>query len=122
AAQGSVVGIPLSLSGLNGRGVESYQFEIKYDPTMIEPAAIAADLSGTMCEGLAVAANSPEPGLLKVVVFGTAPVTGDGVFVNLRFNAIGAAGTATRLTISGFRLNDGTAGIKTINSLVIVTP
>ncbi len=108
--QNSLICIPLSLGNLQGRGVESYQFDIEYDPAVIRPADAAADLRGTMSEGLSVAANSPQKGLLKVVVFGTAPVSNDGVFVILRFVAIGPPNTSTPLIISYFRFNDGAIG------------
>ncbi len=92
AAHGSVVRIPLSLANLRGTGVTSYQFDIEYDPAVLAPADIAADLAGTMSEGLYAVSNSPTPGLLKVVVYGAIPASNDGVYVNLQFKAVGIAG------------------------------
>ena len=121
AAQGSLVTIPLTLSDLRGRGVGSYQFDIEYDPAVISPAAIAADVSGTICDGFGVFSHSPSPGLLKVVVYGTIPVTTDGIFVNLRFSTIGVVDATTPLTIRGFRLNDARIGVVTTNGKLRVT-
>jgi hypothetical protein len=101
--------------------VGSYQFDIEYDPTAIRPAELAADLTGTICEGFSIVANSPKPGLLKVVVYGTAPVTNDGVFVYLRFTAVGPVNSVTPLAIKGFRLNDGTEDIMSSDGLVQIT-
>ena len=108
APKGSVVTIPLSMGNLRGRGITSFQFDVQYDPAVIAPAQVAADLSGTVCDGLGIAANSPEPGLLKVVVYGIAPVSANGVYVNLRFTGVGNVGSKSPLTITGFRMNDDT--------------
>ena len=118
--RGSTVIVPLDISNLRGRGVGSFQFDIEYDPAVIEPAAIAVDLAGTLSEGFAMAANSPAPGLLKVVVYGTFPVTADGVFANLNFIATGPAGTSSPLTIRRFRIDNGTVPIFTADGSVTV--
>jgi hypothetical protein len=121
AAQGSEVKVPLVIEDLNGVGVTSYQFEIGYDPAVLEPAPVAADLSGTLSDGFGVAAHSPEPGLLKVIVYGTSPVTADGLFTNLTFKAVGTAGSSTPISISHFRLNDGSSRVEVSGGVVVVT-
>ncbi|MEO7539084.1 MAG: cohesin domain-containing protein [Pyrinomonadaceae bacterium] len=100
--------VSLSLDGLAGEAVSSYQFTINYDPAVIEPARIAAALTGTRAEGMNIACYSPSPGTLKVAVYSAFPVTGDGVYAALKFNVIGRPGSTTRLDISEFRFNDGT--------------
>jgi hypothetical protein len=60
---------------------------------------VDASLSG-------VVSNSPEPGLLKVAVYGAFPVGGDGVYAYLIFNVTGPAGKVSDIKISGFRFND----------------
>ena len=121
AAQQSLVILPLSMSDLRGRGIDSYQFDIEYDPAVLEPANVAADLTGTNNEGFFIAAHSPSPGLLKVVIYGTIPVTTDGVFVNLRFIARGAVGSTSPFSIRRFRINDGTISTLISSGLVLVT-
>jgi hypothetical protein len=122
APAGSPFSIPLSLTDLRGREVNSFQFDIEYGPAVIRPANIAADLNGTLGEGLSVVSNSPTPGLLKVAVYGTAPVVGDGAYVNLHFVAVGKIGAATPLTINAFRLNNGTDRVFGSTGYVQVTP
>jgi hypothetical protein len=112
----------LSLSSLRGRSITSYQFDVEYDPAVVNPATVAADLSGTICDGFGLAANSPEPGRLKVVVFGVAPVSSDGVYVNLRFVPTGPVGSSSALTISGFRFDDASDPVRINNGLIVVTP
>ena len=121
STRGSAVTIPLSISRLRGIGVASYQFDIEYDPAVIEPGQLAAGISGTLSEGLSVVSNSPQPGLLKVVVYGALPVSGDGTYLDLRFNVVGAVGAASPLNISGFRLNDGKEPVFTSSGQLTVT-
>jgi len=102
---GAAVTIPLSVDNLRERTITSYQFDLRYDPQVLSPARTAASLSGTICDGMGLAANSPEPGLLKVVVYGITPVSVDGVYVNLRFTAIGNVGMTSPVTIESVRLN-----------------
>ena len=121
APRGSIVTIPVSLNNTNGRGITSYQFDVHFDPAVIAPADIAADLAGTISDGFGFASNSPEPGLLKVVVYGTAPVSANGVYVNLMFRTIGTVGSSSTITLDGFRMNDGTSAVRVISGLVEVT-
>jgi uncharacterized repeat protein (TIGR02543 family) len=120
AAPGSNVAIPLKIENLGGAGVTAYQFDVEYDPSVISPAAVAASVNGTVGQGLSVVSNAPTPGLLKVVVYGALPVSGEGVYVNLQFSTIGGVGATTPLNISQFRLNDGTSPVYTINGSVTI--
>ncbi|MGD9590115.1 MAG: cohesin domain-containing protein [Pyrinomonadaceae bacterium] len=107
ADPGTEVEIPLSIRDISGKGVAAYQFDIEYDPDVLEPRKAAATLAGTISEGMMVTSNSPEPGLLKIVVYGVHPIEGGGPLVNLKFTAIGAVGSRSALTIKGFMLNEG---------------
>jgi hypothetical protein len=121
AATGSIVNVPLRIDNLNGEQVESYQFSIRYDPTVVEPTDVAASIVGTVGEGLNVVHNVPEPGILMVAVYGAYPVVGDGVYANLQFRMIGAAGASSTLTIENFRYNYGTTYVVTSNGRLTVT-
>jgi hypothetical protein len=107
ARSGSTFIVPLKLENLNGASVMSYQFDIQYDPAVLIPDTVAADVAGTVSQGMNVVYNVPSPGLLKVAVYDVFGVIGDGVYANLRFAAAGPAGSATELAVKGFRLNDG---------------
>jgi hypothetical protein len=113
ASTGTSVTLPLRLDDLQFTEVNAYQFDLTYDPSVISPADTAATVSGTMSEGLNVVYNSPQPGLLRVSVYGAIPSAGDGVYLDLRFKVIGGEGASTPLTIENFRLGDGTSAIKT---------
>src|SRR5204862_456341 len=94
--------------------------DIRFDPSVIRPANIAADLSATMGQGLIIVSNSPEPGLLKVVVYGVQPASGDGVYANLNFTSIGATGTSSPITITDFGYNDGRDPVVVTNGSVTI--
>jgi len=121
AAPGVAVNVPLRIENLNGQNVESYQFDITYDPNVIQPMQNAATVVGTRSEGLAVVSNAPVAGLLKVVVYGALPVSGDGVYVNLGFSTIGANGSTSPVNIEGFRFNNGDSPVFAVNGSVTVS-
>jgi hypothetical protein len=121
AVQGSVVTVPFNMGNLQGRSIDSYQFDIEYDPAVLEPVVNSANGEGTISSNLSVISNAPKPGRLKVAVYGAIPVSGDGVYVNLRFRTIGPAGSISPLTIDRFRFNDGGTDYLTFNGSVMVT-
>ena len=120
AMQGSQVTVPMRLDNLKGAGVTAYEFDVEYDPTVLSASKGAASLGGTLSQGLGVVSNSPQPGLLKVVVYGALPKTGDGVYINLNFSAIGESGSVSPLTIKEFTLNDGRTQVVTQNGSITV--
>jgi hypothetical protein len=122
AEPGDAVTIPVRFDDLNGVGVTSYQFDVEYDPAVIAPIENSAEVTGTVAEGLTVASNMVEPGLLKVVVFGALPVHGDGLYAGLRFNVVGKQGSSSPIEIRGFRFNDGLDEVRAVDGLIKVGP
>ena len=107
AISGSPVVVPIRVTNVSEKGVTGYDFDVTYDPLVLEPSSMAAEISGTISDGMTVVSNSPEPGRLSIVVFGTAPMNGEGVLINLRFSAVGAVGSSTILSIGDLMLNEG---------------
>ncbi len=103
----ATINVPFRIDNLQGKTVGSYQFTLEYDPGVIEAVPNAASVLGTNSESLTVISNSPTPGVLKVAVYGALPVSGDGVYVNLRFAVTGGPGSVSPLNIVGFRFNNG---------------
>jgi hypothetical protein len=116
-SRGNSIVVPLRIGNLMGSAVSSFQFDVEFDPAVISPAEVAADLTGTMGSGLNVVSNSPRPGLLKVAVYGVSDVYGDGSYVNLMFRRVALSGSSP-VTITGFRLNDGTGVITTASGKI----
>jgi hypothetical protein len=103
----SEVIIPVSVQGTKNKGIIAYEFDLRYDPSVIQPQANPVDLAGTLSSTLSAVANPKEPGLLRVAVYGTMPISGNGVLLNLRFTAVGAPGSVSPLTWERLMFNDG---------------
>ena len=99
--------IPIGIQGAANKGIIAYEFELKYDPTVIQPQADPVALAGTASGDLSVAANAQIPGSLKVAVFGPVPINDNGVLLNLRFTAVGAPGSVSTLGWESLLLNEG---------------
>ncbi len=99
--------IPIGVEGAASQGIISYEFDLRYDPLVIQPKLNPVDLVGTVSRGLSVVVNNSEAGLLKVAVYGPMPITSDGILLNLRFTAIGASGSASPLTWERIIFNEG---------------
>ena len=99
--------IPVSVEGAANKGIISYEFDLRYDPSVIQPLHNPVDLAETVSRGLSAVANAEEPGLLRVVIYGPMPIDGNGVLLNLRFTAVGAPGTVSPLTWERIMFNEG---------------
>ncbi len=110
ATRGANVTVPISTTNLASKGVTGYEFEVTYDPEVLEASDVAADLASTVSSGMSVAANSPEPGRLLVMVYGVYEMTGEGTLINLNFNVKGKVGSSTPIGIRNLTLNEGEIG------------
>ncbi|MBK8465306.1 MAG: VCBS repeat-containing protein [Chloracidobacterium sp.] len=99
--------IPVNAKGIADKGVFAYEFDLRYDPSVVQPIVDAADVNGTISRGLSVVTNAVEPGLLRVAVYGAIPIDENGVLLNLRFTPVGAAGSVSPLTFERIMFNEG---------------
>ncbi len=99
--------IPVTIQGAADKNIISYEFDLRYDPTVIRPQAESVDLKGTASRGLFSAVNEIEPGLLRVVMYGPLPIDGKDVLVNLRFTTVGSTGSSSPLSFERIIFNDG---------------
>ena len=106
-AEGKEVVIPVSVDGVRGKEIISYEFNLRYDPTVIQPLENPVEVSGTVSRGLSVVTNATEPGLLLVVVYGAYPIDENGVLLNLGFMAVGKAGSVSPLMFERIMFNEG---------------
>ena len=74
---------------------------------MIQPLKDAVVVTGTVSRGLIAVANPSVPGLMRVVIYGPMPIGMDGVLLNLRFTAVGKAGSASGLMLERIMFNEG---------------
>lgn len=103
---GSIAVVPFILNNLNKSEVISLQFDIAYDPAVLKPDSVAADLSNTLASRFEIRWNIREPGLLSVAIYGPYAGRDDGVYANLRFQTIGGVGSRSLVGIRSFRFND----------------
>ena len=57
--------VPVSVQGVADKGIISYEFDLRYDPSLIQPLVEPVDVTGTVSRGLSVVTNATEPGLLR---------------------------------------------------------
>ncbi|MBK8467296.1 MAG: hypothetical protein IPL32_15875 [Chloracidobacterium sp.] len=110
--------IPINVRGIANKGVISYEFDLRYDPTVIQPLVDTADLKGTASRGLSFVTNASEPGLLRVVVYGAYPIDENGVLLNLRFTSVGSAGSISPISFDRIMFNEGDTQGSVANGLV----
>lgn len=81
--------VPIDVGDITGLGINSYQFNLQYDPTVIDPtgANFGCSTTGTLTgnAGLAVICNVLPDGTLRVAVFGSGTMTGSGTILNITF-------------------------------------
>ncbi|MFN0276964.1 MAG: choice-of-anchor Q domain-containing protein [Pyrinomonadaceae bacterium] len=110
--------VPVSVQGVAGKEIISYEFDLRYDPTVIQPLANPVDVVRTVSRGLFVVTNAYEPGLLRVVVYGVMPIDEDGVLLNLKFAAVGAAVSGSALAIERIMFNEGDSRVIVNDGLI----
>jgi hypothetical protein len=110
--------VPVNIQGAAAKGVISYEFDLRFDPSIIQPKENPVDLIGTVSRGLTTVANGNQPGLLRVVVYGPMPIDGDGVLLNLSFMAVGKPGSVSPLTWERIMFNEGEPRVSTTDGQI----
>ena len=110
--------VPVSVQGVADKGIISYEFDLRYDPSVIQPSENPVDVAGTASRGLVVVTNATEPGFLRVVVYGAYPIDADGLLLNLRWTAVGAAGAISPLVFERVMFNEGEPKVAVIDGIV----
>jgi uncharacterized delta-60 repeat protein len=105
--------IPVSVQGVADKGIVSYEFDLRYDPSVIQPSKNSVDLAGTASRGLSAVVNASEPGVLRVVVYGPMPINENGVLLNLRFTPVGKPGSSSTLSFDRIMFNEGEPRVST---------
>ncbi len=118
AAPDKEIIIPVNVQGVANKGVISYEFNLSYDPSVIQPLAQPVDMIGTVSRGLIALTNTSEPGLLRVVVYGPLPIDENGLLLNLRFQAVGKDGSISPLTWERIMFNEGDPIVNAINGQI----
>ena len=104
---GSNFTIPVAVSDTTGLGIIAYQFDLHFDPSVMQPQANPVETTGTLSGELAAVYNPNNPGILKVAVYGAYPLNGAGTLIKLNFRALGAEGRVSPVSWVNFMFNEG---------------
>lgn len=118
ASNSKELSVPVRVDGVANKDVIAYEFDLRYDPSVIQPVGTGVDLARTVSGGLTAVTNVEEPGLLRVAVYGAMPITQNGVLLNLNFRSVGAAGSASPLMFERFMFNEGELGVSAVDGRV----
>lgn len=124
-SNGSNIFVQIGASDTTGQGITGFEAHIMYDPSVITPVGLNAGCSSTdtifagngnpTCLN-----NSPTPGVISVVMFGTDPVSGAGSILRLNFQVVGAPLSVSPLNFQFFVFNEGDPAHVTVNGTVTV--
>jgi subtilisin-like proprotein convertase family protein len=99
--------VPITAEGIGNKNVVSYEFDLRYDPAVLQPLTDPVAVAGTASRGLSYVTNDKEPGLLRVVMYGPIAIDENGLLLNLGFKVVGAAGSISPLTWERIMFNEG---------------
>jgi hypothetical protein len=130
---GSIVTVPIIVSNTTGQNIISYDLNIDYDPTIVQPATPPFDVAGTLSSTMSITPNASNSGHLIISAFQGTPISGAGTLINLRFTIVGTAGQTSPLTFTdytdpgmnfhpGFVFNEGDPVAITTNGSICVSP
>lgn len=117
-AAGKEIIVPVKVQGIANKGVISYEFDLRYDPAVIQPLAEPVDVAKTVSRGLRAVADAAEYGRLRVAVYGAMAISESGVLLNLRFTPVGASGSISWLTLERIVFNEGEPQVTSSDGLI----
>ena len=117
---GTSITIPVTVGSLSGQNVIAYDFDLRFDPAVIQPSATPVTSAGTLSSALTVTPNKGTPGQLRVAAFGTLPLDGAGVLLDIHFDIVGTQGSTTGLTWQTFLFNEGQPAATLTNGSVTI--
>ena len=120
ARSGGDIVIPVNVQDAADKEITSYEFDLRYDPTVLQPQTNPVDVAGTVSRGLFVVTNAEVPGLLRVVMYGAMPIEENGLLLNFRFTAVGTPGSMSDLSFERIMFNEGESRIVLTNGAVKV--
>ncbi len=112
--------VPIGVGDLSGRGVISYDAALTFNAAVLQPLEPVFETAGTVSSSMSITINSSQTGRLLISAFGTAPLSGSGSLLRLRFKIVGQSGQTTALTWQNFTFNGGTPAATPSNGSVTV--
>jgi len=117
---GNEIIVPISVEAISDKGIISYEFDLRYDPSVIQPVSDPVIVAETVSRGLMVVTNTSEPGLLRVVMYGPFAIDANGLLFNVLFQAVGESGATSPLFWEYFMFNEGETRVDVVNGRIEV--
>ncbi|HQU81559.1 MAG TPA: MBG domain-containing protein [Pyrinomonadaceae bacterium] len=111
----------ITVGDLSGQSVTSYDFDIVYDPAVVEPSLSLVNKQDTLSGNMSVLANVVAPGRLAVSATGINPLNGSGVLLKLIWRTVGNSGDSTAITFDPFIFNGGTPSATVVNGQITLS-
>jgi hypothetical protein len=103
---GREITVPVLVDRIADKEIIAYEFELTYDPAVVQPAPESVVVKGTASRGLFAVVNSSIPGILRVVMYGPIAIDTNGVLLNLHFNTIGSPANFSPLKFARIMFNE----------------
>lgn len=113
------VTIPLHVQGIAKKGIISYEFDLKYDPSLLQPISDVAEVAKTVSRAFFIVFNPNEAGRLRVVAYGAYPIEEDGILLNLRFKAVDSRSSVSPISIENIMFNENLTAVTSAGSVSI---
>ena len=97
------VTVPLSITLTQGQ-LYAADINLTYDPAVVTAVTV---LKGSLVTNWSVVSNPQTPGVIRIAMAGATPVVSSGELLQVVFQAVGASGTGTDLTLTRSDLNEG---------------
>jgi len=113
--------VPVVIDGAADRNIIAYEFDLRFDPSVLQPQKEPVDVSGTASRGLSAVSNTETEGLLKVAVYGPMPIAANGVLFNLKLRVVGTVGAVSPLVFERMMLNEGEPAATVTNGEITIS-
>lgn len=91
ATPGNTVSIPVTLTNSTGKQVSAFNFDVQYNPALVQPANAAIETTGTLSSKCEVVEYTAARGRVKIVGGCNDDINAQaGTLVKLRFTVTGA--------------------------------
>ena len=117
---GATLTVPITTTDLTGLGVNSYDFTLSFDSSVLQLESLPTDNIDTLSSNFTIIVNTNVTGQISVSAFGTAPLTGAGTLLNLKFRVIGTPGATATLNWQSFVFNEGTPIVTSVNGSIVI--
>lgn len=109
ASPGTSITIPVTVGDTTGRNILSYDFQVSFNPAVLQPSGGAActgnacfDAAGTLSSSMSITPNTGFAGHFIISAFQATNLSGAGTLINLKFDVVGASGTSTALAFEDY--------------------